>query len=204
MIGKGHDSPIGTRRRFCLAFASAMAGPCAALAASEPAARRWLPAPVTPEVPLLDQTGGTVRLQRDLVAMRTVIVNFMFTGCQAVCPVQTALLMDARGRLQARPETRDVLMISITVNPLADGPAQLRAFGERHGLPMGREKGWVLLTGQPGDVAKVLSAFDVPSTAPGEHPNLLWLGDAARVRWTRTSSLNSADALVSLVQELRR
>ena len=168
------------------------------------ASPRWLSAPVLPDVPLLDQQGRGVRLQRDLIAGRTVIVNFMFTGCQTVCPPQTALLREASRQLQANSATRDVLVLSITVDPLADGPAQLRAFGERYALPMGRDKGWVLLTGQPNDVARLLSAFDVPVGAPGEHPSLLWLGNAPRGRWTRASSLNPPDALVALVQELRR
>lgn len=206
-----HDGQGVTRRRFCLMVAAALPGSVAdrdARAAGDPATRRWLSPPAMPDVPLLDQTGRTVRLQRDLLAGRTVIVNFMFTGCQAVCPIQTALLLEASRRLQERPETRDVLMISITVDPLADGPEQLRAFGERHGLPTGRSMGsdqrWVLLTGQPADVARVLAAFEVPPSLPGAHPSQLWLGDAARVRWTRTSSLDSPDAVVSLVKELRR
>lgn len=189
---------ICSRRVFCLGGAGLVCGGFAG------ASTRWLPAPVLPDVPLLDQQGRVVRLQRDLIEGRTVIVNFMFTGCQTVCPPQTALLREVSRQLQASNATRDVLVLSITVDPLADGPAQLRAFGERYELPMGRDKGWVLLGGKPVDVAKVLAAFEVPPGAPGEHPSLLWLGDAPRGRWTRTSSLNPPSALVALVQELRR
>ncbi len=205
-------APLRSRRAFCLGAAGLA---CAGLAgvrraaavasvAGADASARWLAPPVLPDVPLLDQNGRAVRLQRDLIAGRTVIVNFMFTGCQTVCPPQTALLREARRQLQAVGATRDLLVLSITVDPLADGPAQLRAFGERYELPMGRDQGWMLLTGQPADIARLLTAFDVPASAPGDHPSLLWIGDATRGRWTRASSLNPPDTLVALVQELRR
>ena len=95
-------------------------------------------------------------------------------------------------------------MLSLTVDPLADGPAQLRAFGQRYQLPVGLARGWVLLTGGPPDVARLLAAFDVPASAPGDHPSLLWLGHAPSGRWTRSSSLNPPEALVSLLEELRQ
>lgn len=174
---------------------------CSGLVRAGPAPRHWLPAPVLPDVPLRDQDNRLVHLQRELLTGRTVIVNFMFTGCQTVCPPQTALLREAVRQLGAR-KGPGVLVLSITVDPLADGPAQLRAYGERYDLPMGRDRGWVLLTGKPADVARLLVAFDVPAAAPGEHPSLLWLGDVARGRWTRASSLNPPGAVVALVQEL--
>jgi len=171
------------------------------------AAPAWLPPPAQPRLTLLDQDGRTVRWPADLPSAGTVLVNFMFTGCQTVCPPQTALLREAFGRLRAQGEASAGLhVVSLTVDPLGDGPAQLRAYGQRFELPMaplGRG-GWTLLTGQPPDVARVLAAFDVPAGAPGEHPSLLWLGHAGHARWTRSSSLNPPDALVALVRELGR
>ena len=155
-------------------------------------------------MPLLDHDGRRVHLQRDLIDGRTVVINFMFTGCQTVCPPQTALLREALRRLDERHSARDLLVLSLTVDPLADGPAQLRAFGQRYQLPVGLARGWVLLTGGPADVARLLAAFDVPAGAPGDHPSLLWLGHAPSGRWTRSSSFNPPEALVSLIEDLRQ
>ncbi|MBU1361522.1 MAG: SCO family protein [Gammaproteobacteria bacterium] len=200
-------APLVSRRALCLGTA-ALALALARHEARAAGSPVWLPAPVLPDVALQDQDGRSVRLQRDLIAGHTVIVNFMFAGCQTVCPPQTALLRDAVRRLAALRPPRDLRVLSITVDPMADGPAQLRAFGERYALPMVRpatnDISWTLLTGPPGDIARVLGAFDVPAAAPGEHPGLLWLGDAARGRWTRTSSLNPPETLVSLVEALRQ
>ena len=196
------------RRQWCLgAAAMAVIGLCSAARAAGPG-RSWVRQPVLPDVPLLDQDGRRVHLQRDLIDGRTVVINFMFTGCQTVCPPQTALLRESlrrmHGRILGRSSARDLLMVSITVDPLGDGPAQLRAFGERYALPLGPANGWVLLTGSPADVSRLLAAFDVPAGAPGDHPSLLWLGHAPSGRWTRSSSLNPPEALVSLLEELRQ
>jgi protein SCO1 len=192
------------RRQLCLgAAAMAVSSLWSAAGAASPD-RSWLRQPVLPDVPLLDQDGRRMHLQRDLIDGRTVVINFMFTGCQTVCPPQTALLREAMRRFDERGSARDLLVLSLTVDPLADGPAQLRAFGQRYQLPVGLARGWVLLTGGPADVARVLTAFDVPTGAPGDHPSLLWLGHAPSGRWTRSSSLNPPEALVSLIEDLRQ
>jgi protein SCO1 len=193
-----------TRRLFCkTAGAAALSALRGAPAAASPN-RSWLRQPVLPDVPLIDQDGRRMHLQRDLIDGRTVIINFMFTGCQTVCPPQTALLREAMRRAGERRDAQELLVVSMTVDPLADGPAQLRAFGQRHQLTMGVASGWVLLTGGPADVARLLAAFAVPTGAPGDHPSLLWLGHAPTGRWTRSSSLNPPEILLSLIEDLRK
>lgn len=191
-------------RRRVLGIGAAALAACAMRTPRAAPPPGWLPAPALPDVPLLDQDGRAVRLERDLLAGRTVIVNFMFAGCRTVCPPQTALLREAGRRLKERPATREVLMLSITVDPLADGPAQLRAYAQRFDIALGADRGWVMLTGQPADVARLLTAFDVPAGAPGDHPSLLWLGSSPRGRWTRASSLNPPETVVALVEALQR
>lgn len=188
------------RRRAAAALA------CGALAATvwpRPArAGTWLPGPALPDVPLLDHDGRTQRLP-DLLRGRTVVVSFFFTGCATVCPPQTALLREAARQWQLRPALRDVLMVAISVDPLGDGPAQLRDYARRFELPLGIAAGWVLMTGAPAPMRSVLGAFDVPLGAPDRHPALLWLGDDARGRWTRTSALNPPALTTRLLEELR-
>ena len=205
---KPAPAPHAMRRRLLGAAGAWMAAGMAG-AHAVPRSPTWLPAPAVPDVPLLDQDNRAVRLPRELQAARIAIVNFMFTGCQTVCPPQTALLREALRLLEeTQPDAlRGLRVLSITVDPLGDGPAQLRAYGQRFGLPMDAERSdgrWILLTGRPPDVARLLAAFDVPARGPGDHPSLLWLGDTARGRWTRSSSMNPPASLAALVQELQR
>jgi protein SCO1/2 len=177
-------------------------------------AANWLPTPAVPDVPLLDHEGRSRRLP-ELLRGRAVVVNFFFTGCATVCSPQTALLREAARQWQARPGLRDVLVVSISVDPLGDGPAQLRDYARRFGLPVSLSSGttaeastipapsWVLLTGDVAPLRSILAAFDVPLGAPDQHPAVLWLGDSARGRWTRTSALNAPALTTRLLEELR-
>ncbi|MFP8779518.1 SCO family protein [Hydrogenophaga sp. RWCD_12] len=165
-------------------------------------AANWLPAPAVPDVSLLDQDGRALRLP-ELLRGRAVVVSFFFTGCTTVCPPQTALLREAARQWQTLPALRDVLVVSISVDPLGDGPPQLRDYARRFDLPLGAAAGWVLLTGSPAPVRSVLGAFGVSSGAADQHSSLLWLGDEVKGRWARTSALNPPAMTTRLFEELR-
>jgi protein SCO1/2 len=198
-----------TRRRFCAAGLLLATGlrPGAAPAAA-PAATNWLPPPRLPSVPLQDAHGRTWTPAQALAGTRIAVISFFFTGCQTVCPPQTALLREAGAQLQARGQSNGLRLLALSVDPLGDGPGQLRDYARRFDLPLAqpgaREAAgdWLLLTGERSPVEQTLKALDVPSAAPGEHPSLLWLADTARGRWTRSSSLNPPEALVALVASM--
>ncbi len=188
------------QRRHALARLLCAGAPLAWAPATQ--ALGWLPTPAVGEVQLLDQNGRSHRLA-DLLRERPVAVSFFYTGCATVCPPQTALLRASGPQWRARPALRELLMLSISVDPLNDGPAELRAYGQRFDLPLGDAEGWLLLSGAPREVQRALSAFDV-AQRPDAHPALLWLGDPARGRWTRTSALNSPQTNGDLFEALRR
>jgi protein SCO1 len=165
-------------------------------------AQAWLPTPALPDVALQDQDGQAQRLLGGLIGQRAVVVSFFFSGCGTVCPPQTALLRELRQRIDAAGHASDVLFLSISVDPLGDGPAQLRAYAQRFGLHAGASGNWSLLTGAPGDVARVLQGFGVASGAPQQHANLVWMGQATRQRWTRLAGLASPAEMWSRLQEL--
>jgi protein SCO1/2 len=152
-------------------------------------------------LPLLDHTNQTIYLP-DLVRDRLAIYNFFFTGCNTVCPPQTALLREAVQQVRARRDLRSALFVSISVDPLGDGPVQLRSYAERFGLSLGLQAQWVMLTGTPPSMTKTLAAFNQPQTRPGEHSSFLWLGNQRSQRWTRTSSLNAPASLVQLIGDM--
>lgn len=102
------------------------------------------------DLPFTDSTGHRLRLS-DL-AGKTVVISDSMTLCQEACPVDTAtLLQTARALEAASPSaTRDVVFLTITVDPQRDTPAQLAAYRRQYagtGLPQ-----WRLLTGRPADV----------------------------------------------------
>jgi protein SCO1 len=169
-----------------------------ALLAVNAAGATWLGETVTvPPVDLIDQDGSSVRLT-ELMRGRTVVVNFMFTGCSSVCPPQTAILRAARESLA---DARNVLLISVTVDPLGDGPEQLRGYAKRFDLKPGIGQGWVFLTGKPEHVRRVMQSFGERGSAPDAHAGLVWIGNQASGRWTRLAANNGPAVIAKLVRE---
>jgi cytochrome oxidase Cu insertion factor (SCO1/SenC/PrrC family) len=113
------------RRRSLLAFAA-----CAALPVHAADAQRWHgrvpPADVGGELNLTDQRGQRFALQR--VAGRPVLVFFGFTHCGSTCPIALAT---AREVLHASAPGQVPAVVFVTLDPLTDGPEQMRSFVER-------------------------------------------------------------------------
>jgi protein SCO1 len=162
---------------------------------------QWSP-PQLPDVALQDQDGRAWRLSSELAAAQPLVVSFMFTSCAAACPPQTAALRELRRALDADAALRDVLLLSITVDPLADGPAQLSAYAQRYGISAGRDAGWLFLTGERAALAKTWRAFGVDASPREAHPSLVWVAHAARERWSRTSALNATPEVLRTVREV--
>mgnify|MGYP000394383097 CR=1 FL=1 len=59
---------------------------------------------------------------------RVVLVNFVFTGCSTICPVQTRALADLQAQVP-EPLRRQVHFLSISLDPLSDTPQALKAYG---------------------------------------------------------------------------
>lgn len=95
---------------------------------------------------LLDQAGRTVRLSE--FRGKVVAINFIYTRCPLpdVCPRLSASFAS----MQKRFAGRDLVLLSITVDPEHDTPAVLAEYAKRWGADA---RGWRLLTGDVAGVA---------------------------------------------------
>ncbi|WP_119154250.1 SCO family protein [Caldimonas tepidiphila] len=165
-------------------------------AGADPTAATPTPAQVRlPEARLLDQDGRTLELRRDVIGGHIVLVDFVYTSCTTVCPVLSALL----GALQERLGP-DVRLVSITVDPLRDTPARLKAHAATHRAG----PAWTWLTGAPGTIDAVLRGFGAAASEPARHPAMVLVGDGRSGRWTRFTGLPDPQRLLAQVEELRR
>ncbi|KQP37363.1 SCO family protein [Pseudorhodoferax sp. Leaf274] len=113
------------------------------------------------------------------LAGRVLLVNFIYTGCSTVCPVQTQVLAQVQADLPADVRT-GVHFVSVSLDPLADTPAALKAYAARFSVDLRR---WSFVTGRPTDVERVserLRLFRREDTVrrPDDHATTLWLVDA--------------------------
>ena len=106
-----------------------------------------------PAIDLVDQHGATVSLAT--LKGKPVLIDFIYAKCATACPVLTSRFAQIAGRLGADLGTK-VTMVSVTIDPEHDHPAQLLDYARTHNAD---RDGWLLLTGKPGDVDALLRIY---------------------------------------------
>jgi protein SCO1/2 len=103
---------------------------------------------------LVERSGRQVT-QEDL-AGKIVIVHLMFTGCS----FGTGGVMQRMAELQQRTASMpEVLLVSLTVDPLSDTPAVLTEFAQAHRADPDR---WLFLTGGRTDIRRLVQTSFYP------------------------------------------
>ncbi len=143
-----------------------------------------------PDAHLLTQEGQPVRFYSDMVRGKTVAINFIYTNCAVTCPVLGLNFVALNKRLGERAG-KDVFLISVSVDPVADTPAKLKAWGEK----IGAGKGWTLLTGDKREVDQVLKSLEVYVADKQDHTSFILMGNETRGEWKRLNGLAPADVL---------
>lgn len=155
-----------------------------------------------PDVTMLDQRGNPVRFYEDVVKGRSVVIQFMYTRCDGVCPAATDTLLEARDLLKDRLG-KDLWFVSISLDE-RDTPQDLADYAESRGIG----EGWTLLTGASSDVEslrRALGAYDPDpevDAVRSNHSAGLVLGNDRLDRWTMASGLGSASALVRSIRRM--
>ncbi len=147
-----------------------------------------------PDVELLDQDGRKVRFYTDLVKGRVVAINYIFTTCTTICPPLGATFARVQRELGGRVG-KDVLLISISVDPATDTPERLKAWGAKFKAA----EGWTFVTGRKPQVDELLRALGAATANPADHTPTVLIGNDAAGQWTRAYGLARPAVLVGLI-----
>jgi len=182
-------------------------GLAASSASVAPAAMR-APAPAAPAAPaesaahhyftdveLIDQDGRPRRLYSDLLAGKTVVVDSFFSSCTGSCPAVAATLAKLQTALGDRLG-RDVVLLSLSVDPQTDTPARLKEYAAR----LGARPGWYFLTGSKENVALALRKLGQYSERKEDHTNLLIVGNERTGLWKKVFGLAKPEEILAIVQ----
>lgn len=149
-----------------------------------------------PEVTLRNHWGKSVELRDLIVDDRPVLLQFIFTSCQTVCPMLTATM--ARAQDELRNIRADTRIISVSIDPDYDTPERLKRYAAKHGA-----KGdWVFLTGEWSAVRQTLNAFDAMYEGRNKmyHKPYTFMRFGGGSRWVRLRGLMGANQLVAEYQ----
>lgn len=117
-----------------------------------------------PGFTLTSQTGIPVSLGD--FRGKVVAVTFIFASCTDTCPLLTVKMGQVQDSLGDQ-FGRDIVFVSITVDPQRDTPEVLKQYAESFGA---NPQGWYFLTGAPDAIDIVLQRYGVYArkTATGD------------------------------------
>jgi protein SCO1/2 len=180
------------RRRWAALAAAALGGCAVTAPGTVPAPGAVRPALTAeqlrhdfPNVAVRDQDGHRLHFYDDLVKGRKVLVYFMFTTCQGVCPGTTANLVRVQDMLGERFGS-EFTFIGVTLTPQVDTPQALKAYAQAFGT----KPGWTFLTGDKSDLETLRRRFGLVDPDPvvdadiTQHAGVVVFGDEATGRWS--------------------
>ncbi|WP_256675785.1 SCO family protein [Pseudomonas sp. R5(2019)] len=149
------------------------------------------------DVSLLDQNGMPVRLEKDLVGDKIVLMGFIYTSCSTVCPVVSSIMGKVQKQLGGRVGD-EVQLVSISVDPLRDDPKRLQGYARK----FQDGPGWSWLTGTQYAVTETLKGLGSFNPDLKNHPPLILVGDGRSGHWTRFYGFTDPAVLVSEIERL--
>ncbi len=149
-----------------------------------------------PDVQVVNQAGQHLRFNSDVVKERVAVVTGFFTTCTAMCPITQENLSHVAKLLGDRLG-KDVVIISVSVDPTNDTPERMKAWGEKFHIA----SGWTLVSGNKDDVQTLLKSLGLYVEIPQRHQSALMIGNQS-TGWVRASSWSSAEKLVKVIDGL--
>lgn len=164
--------------------------PIAALAQSPWGRDYW------PNVTLTTHDDRQVEFYDDVLHGKIVVVNFIFTNCGDVCPLDTAQLKRVQ-ELIGDHAGRDVMFYSISVDPANDTPEALRGFMKKFDI----KAGWTFLTGRPEDITLIQRkfGFEPAGDKPTAHSTTVILANVATGQFVKRSPYDNPQMLANLL-----
>lgn len=147
-------------------------------------------------VELVNQHGQKLRLYSDLLKGQTVVINAFFSTCTSVCQPMMRNLEQIQAAI-APHLGKDVLMISISVDPETDTPQRLEEYAKRFHA----RTGWHFLTGKKENVDWALYKLGQYVTNKDDHLTLLIVGNERTGLWSKALAMAKPEELVALIEK---
>jgi len=146
-------------------------------------------------ITLVDQNGRSIDLYKDLMADHTVVINSFFASCAGGCPVMSHTLAAAQTKFAERMG-KELVIISISVDPATDTPARLRQYAKQ----VGAKDGWYFLTGTKEQVDFALKKLGQATAVREDHMNIFIVGNERTGLWKKGFALAKPEEIAELVR----
>jgi protein SCO1/2 len=151
-----------------------------------------------PNCELVTHEGKKVKYFDDLLAGKTVIVNFIYTTCPDACPMASAKLAEVQELFKDRMG-KDVFFYSISVDPEVDTPEVLAQYAKRFNAG----PGWLFLTGKKSDIREVrkkMGMLRADEENKEQHTLDMLIGNQATGVWVKRSTMDNPYSIANQVE----
>jgi protein SCO1 len=149
------------------------------------------------DTPLVDQDGRTLRFYSDLIKGKVIVINTFCSACTSTTPRLMENMRKIRAAMAA-DRGRNVLLLSITVDPLTDTPARLKEYAARFQTG----PGWHIVTGSKEGVETVLAKIGQRTDAREAHSTVVIVGNSLTGLWKKADGLATAEDLIKVVDSV--
>lgn len=150
-----------------------------------------------PEAELVSAGGEPVRLYADLVRSNTVLLSFVYSECTTICAPIAANLAQVQDGLGERLG-QDIRLISVSIDPVTDTPARLKAWSEY----FEPRPGWAFLTGEKARVDQLLKGLRVFAPNLEDHPPVMVVANDRSGDCVYANGLATPDQIEAIVRDL--
>ena len=130
---------------------------------------------------VIDQNGQRLNFYDDVLKDKVVAINFIFTNCQGACPLMTKNLTFVRDMMGGEVG-KSVHFVSISIDPLRDTPAAMKAFAQTHDAD---HAGWTWVTGDPDKLAAIVKKLGSYTDDPEAHTTQMLAANIRTAHWTK-------------------
>ncbi len=155
-----------------------------------PETKRLMAEYAIPQVKLVRDDGKTVALADELNDGRPVVLNFIYTTCNAICPVTSKTLSKLQDELGTDRDR--VHLVSISIDPEQDTPAKLAAYAKKYDAG----PAWQHYTGTREASITAQRAFDAYRGNKMNHTPVTFLRAAPGTPWVRIEGFATAQDLL--------
>lgn len=149
------------------------------------------------DVVLVNQNGQKMRFYSDLLEGKVVIINSFFATCAGSCLPLNRNLEKLQSALGDHME-KDVHIISISVDPTVDAPANLKAYAKK----LNAGPGWYFLTGDKESVDFALQKLGQFVENKQDHLNLFIIANERTGLWKKAFGLAKPEELMKVVDSV--
>jgi protein SCO1/2 len=149
-----------------------------------------------PALTLVRQDGKSVRLPQEMDDGRPVLLNFVFTTCESVCPLMSMVFSQFQRKLG--PDAANVHLMSISIDPEQDTPARLTQYARSFHAGAS----WNHYTGTLEASVAAQRAFGVYRGDKMSHTPVTLMRAAPGKPWVRVDGLMTPDELLGEYRKL--